>query len=98
MLAGIILDALASCHTADGINIKSLVGNNASSGLNLLSFQLSAKYHEDIAILALMTYPFFVLIVSNWCETDVHVQLGGLEQEFFHDLSAVQFVHSDENA
>ena len=69
---GRVLDALAACHTADGVDIKALVGNDAGGTLYLARLQLTTHDHQDVAVLALMAHPVLVLVVGDRREADVH--------------------------
>ena len=60
-----ILDTLTTCQSKDGVDIQSLVGKDTCSTFYLACLQLTTQHHEDIAVLALMPHPVFVLIVGN---------------------------------
>ena len=64
-MLGRIFNALTSCQSEDGVNVQSLIGNDACGSLNLAGFQLASHDHENVSVLALMAYPVFILVVSN---------------------------------
>ena len=64
MLRG-VLDALASREAQDGVDVQSLVCEDARGTLYLTGLQLTAHHHEDVTVLALMAHPVFVLIVAD---------------------------------
>ena len=97
-MLGWVLDALASCEADDGVDVQTLVGNDASGCLNLLGFQLATHHHEDIAVLALMAHPVLVFFIGDRGKADVYAQFGSLEQQFFHHLSRVLFFHANKDA
>ena len=92
-----LLDTLTTREAQDGVDVQSLVGQNLCGSLYLTGFQLSSQHHEDVAVLALMAHPVFVLIVADGRETDVHAQFGGLEQQFLHGQSRLHLIHADED-
>ena len=97
-MLGAVANALTACHAADGIDVKALVSDDTCGGLYLSGFQLAPHHHEDVAVLALMAYPFLVFVIADRRETDVHAQLGSLEQQFLHHLSRMRLLHADEDA
>jgi len=96
MLAG-VLDTLAACQSQDGVDVESLVCQDAGSPLNLPGFQLSPHHHEDIAVLALMAHPVLILIIADGRETDVYAQFSGLEEQFLHGQARFHLVHADKD-
>ena len=97
-MGAVLLNALATCQSDDAVDVQSLVGQDACGSLNLARLQLSTEYHEDVAILALMTYPGFVFVIADGREHDVDAQLGSLEKQFLHGKARLRVVHADEDA
>ena len=59
------LDALAARQADNAVNVQPLVGNDTRGSLNLPGLQLSAQHHQNVAALALMAHPVFVLVVAD---------------------------------
>ncbi len=79
-----LFDALATGKSQNRVDIQSLVGNDTGGSRYLACFQLPSHHHQDISVLALMSYPVFIFIVADGRETDVHPQFGGFEEQFLH--------------
>ena len=60
-----VLDALTTRQSQDRIDVQSLVGKDACSPFDLTGFQLASQYHEDIAVLTLMSHPVFILFIRD---------------------------------
>ena len=60
-----VLDTLSTRQSQDRVDIQSLICQDTSSSFYLKGLQLATQYHEDIAVLSLVSHPVFILIVSD---------------------------------
>ena len=93
-----MLDADAPGEPQDGVDVQPLRGNHAGGGFDLFGRKTPPDERQDVSVLALSLHPVFVLFVLDGLKADVHIQFGGLEEQFFHHLPRVSLVNADENA
>ena len=64
MLCG-VLDALTARQSQDGVDVEALVCKDARGAFDMARLQLSPHDHEDVAVLALMAHPVFILVIAD---------------------------------
>ena len=52
---------------------------------------------QNEAVFALPVHPRLVFFIGDGQETDVHIQLFGLEEQFFHHLPRVHVADTDKD-
>ena len=91
-------DALPTCQSTDGVDVQTLLGNHLCGCLYLCGRERPTHQRQDIAVLALSAYPCLVFVIGYRGKSDVHTQLGGLEEQFLHHLSRVSLVNANQDA
>ena len=93
-----LLDALSAGEAQYRVDVEPLLRDDFGGCGNLLCGECLAYQGEDVAVLALLVDPCLVLVVAYGGEGYLHLQFGGLEEQFLHHLSRLALVYTDEDA
>ena len=92
-----VLDAHSARQAQDRIDVQSLPGDNLRGGGDLLGRERAPDDGQNEAVFALPVHPRLVFFIGDGQETDVHIQLFGLEEQFFHHLPRVHVADTDKD-